>query len=88
MNQLFGKDGLIKLTDIRTTTGKSIQEGFRSLFAGSISALRNEKAHTKTVKISAAEAMRRLMFASILMYKLDEAEENQNNRTRVSKAES
>ena len=74
MNQLFGVDALIKLADTRTKTGKSVQEGFRSLFAGAISALRNEKAHTNTVKISAAESMRRLMFASMLMYKLDEAE--------------
>ena len=40
--------------------------------AGAMSALRNPKAHSNDVVLTAEEAMRRLMFASMLMYKLDE----------------
>lgn len=74
MNKLFGPNFLIKLADTNTDTGKGIQEGFHFMFAGSMAGLRNPKAHTNTVTITAAEAMRRLMFASMLMYKLDEVE--------------
>ena len=75
MNKLFGQNGLAKLADTNTETGKGIQEGFHLMFAGSMAGLRNPKAHSNTVKITTAEAMRRLMFASILMYKLDEVDE-------------
>ena len=72
MNKLFGPNGLVKLEDTSTDTGRDIQEGFHFMFAGSIAGLRNPKAHTNAVAISAEEAMRRMMFASMLMYKLDE----------------
>ena len=74
MNKLFGNNGLVKLADINTDTGKNIQEGFHFMFAGSMAGLRNPKAHSNTVTSTAAEAMRSLMFASMLMYKLDEAD--------------
>ena len=70
MNKAFGKNEL-KLGDLETETGRNIQEGFRSMFAGGIQAFRNPKAHSNKETISAAEAMRRLMFASSLMYELD-----------------
>ena len=76
MNKLFGPNGLVKLEDTSTDTGRDIQEGFHFMFAGSIAGLRNPKAHTNAVAISAEEAMRRMMFASMLMYKLDEVNEN------------
>lgn len=38
-----------------------------------MSALRNPKAHSNDEVLTAEEALRRLMFASMLMYKLDEA---------------
>ena len=43
------------------------------MFAGAMSALRNPKAHSNEEIISAEEALRRLMFASTLMFALDEA---------------
>lgn len=70
MNKAFGKNEL-KLGDLETETGRNIQEGFRSMFAGGIRAFRNPKAHSNKEAISAAEAMRRIMFASSLMYELD-----------------
>lgn len=42
------------------------------MLAGALSALRNPRVHAN-VSISAEEAMRELMFASMLMYKIDEA---------------
>ena len=41
-----------------------------------MSALRNPKAHTNTIVVTKEECMRRLMFASMLMYKIDEAVEH------------
>ena len=45
---------------------------FCIMLAISASALRNPKAHSNDVVISKEEAMRRLMYASMLMYKIDE----------------
>lgn len=42
------------------------------MLAGAMSALRNPKAHAN-ITITKDDAMRRLMFASMLMYKIDEA---------------
>ena len=70
MNKAFGKNEL-KLGDLETETGRNIQQGFRSMFVGGIQAFRNPKAHSNKETISAAEAMRRIMFASSLMYELD-----------------
>lgn len=73
MNKLFSKNNpLVKLADIETETGANIQQGYQLMFSGSMSALRNPKAHSNTVILSAAEAIRRIMFASMLMYQLDE----------------
>ena len=43
---------------------------FLIMFAGAISAFRNPKAHSNKEIITAEEAMRRIMFASSLLYKL------------------
>jgi hypothetical protein len=40
--------------------------------AGAMSALRNPKAHSNDEILTKGEAIRRLMFASMLMCKLDE----------------
>lgn len=42
------------------------------MLAGAMSALRNPKAHAN-ITIDREDAMRRLIFASMLMYKIDEA---------------
>ena len=70
MNKAFGKNEL-KLGDLRTETGRNIQQGFHFMFAGGIRAFCNPKAHSNKETIEAAEAMRRIMFASSLMYELD-----------------
>ncbi|MCR5767287.1 MAG: TIGR02391 family protein [Lachnospiraceae bacterium] len=75
MNKLFSLNNpLVIFDDFDTETGKNIQKGFHFMFAGAISALRNPKAHSNTIVLDARESMRRIMFASMLMYKLDEIE--------------
>ena len=63
---------MIKFCDLSDDTGKNTQLGYMEMLAGAMSALRNPKAHSNDVVISKEEAMRRLMFASMLMYKIDE----------------
>ena len=50
----------------------SRQNGFRDLFSGSISAIRNPICHDD-VAIGKHEAIRNLMLASLLMYKIDDS---------------
>lgn len=71
MHKAFGSPDGLKLGD-DTETGKNIQQGFHLMFAGAISAFRNPKAHSNKETITAGEAMRRIAFASSLLYKLDE----------------
>ena len=66
------------ITDISTDTGENVQRGFMDMFAGAAAALRNPKAHENDF-ITAEDAARQLMFASMLMYKLDEALERKEN---------
>lgn len=63
---------LVEFCDNSSETGKNIQKGFMQMLSGAMSALRNPKAHAN-IKLSADDAMRQLMFASMLMYKIDEA---------------
>lgn len=48
----------------------SIQEGYKLMFKGSMLAIRNPKAHANE-KIEKEDALRKLAFASMLMFKLD-----------------
>ena len=73
MNKVFSKeDALLDICDRSVESGEDIHDGTRFMLAGAMAALRNPKAHAN-ITISAEEAMRRLMFASMLMYKLDDA---------------
>lgn len=72
MNKIFAdKDPLFELGDLTTQTGKDIQSGTRFLFAGAMGALRNPKSH-ENITLEKEDCMRRLIFASMLMYKIDE----------------
>lgn len=63
---------LIEFCDRSTDSGANTQKGFMEMLAGAMSALRNPKAHAN-IPIDRNDAMRRLVFASMLMYKIDEA---------------
>ena len=56
--------------EIASTSGRDAQTGYMNMFAGAISAIRNPKAH-ENMTISKDDAIRKLYFASMLMYKLE-----------------
>lgn len=66
------KSPIIEICDQSNTTGINIQKGYMEMLSGAISALRNPKAHAN-ITITSEEAMRQIIFASMLMYKIDEA---------------
>lgn len=70
---LGGKPPMLPVGELESESGKNIQEGTHFMMAGAISALRNPKSHSNEVQISKNEAIRRLMFASMLMNRIDEA---------------
>ena len=72
MTHVFSaKSPLIEFCDRTTDTGMNTQKGYMQMLIGSNSALRNPKAH-ENIGLDKDEAFRRLMFASMLMYKIDE----------------
>ena len=73
MNTVFSDNNpLVEFCDRSTETGRNIQKGYMQMLAGAMSALRNPKAHAN-ITITEDDAMRRLVFASMLMYQIDEA---------------
>ncbi len=73
MNTMFSdKDPIIEICSRDTETDKNIHMGTRFMLAGAMSALRNPQAH-EIRDLSPDDAMRQLMFASMLMFKIDEA---------------
>lgn len=80
MKTIFSANSpLIAFCDQTDDTGFNIQKGFMEMLAGAMSALRNPKAHAN-ITIDKNDAMRRLMFASMLMYKIDDAVQYSNIR--------
>ena len=72
MNKVFSSNNpMLELCDRSTESGKNLQLGFKEMFSGSMSALRNPKAH-ENLSITPADAMRQIVFASMLMYKIDD----------------
>lgn len=72
MNKMFSANNpIIKLGDLSTETGRNLQQGYMNLFSGAMSALRNPKAH-ENIDLSKEECKKRLVFASMLMDRLDE----------------
>ena len=74
MNTIFSVNKpILKLCDLSSQTGEDKQKGLMLMAAGAMSALRNPKSHANSETVTPEEAMRRLMFASMLMYQIDEA---------------
>ena len=61
---------IIKLGDISTETGHNIQQGYMEMFAGAMMGIRNPQAHNNQ-SVSKSSAIRKLHFASMLMFKLE-----------------
>lgn len=63
---------IIEFCDRNNISGKNIQLGFMQMLSGAMSALRNPNAHSNDNVITEDDCVRRLMFASMLMYKIDD----------------
>ena len=61
---------IIKLDDTSTETGTNVQLGYMEMFSGAMKGIRNPKAHCNQT-ISKSDAIRKLHFASMLMFKLE-----------------
>lgn len=64
---------MIEFCDRSDISGKNIQLGYMLMLAGAMSALRNPHAHSNDEDVTKEDCCRLLMFASMLMYKIDEA---------------
>ena len=72
MNRAFSlQNPIIVLDDLSTETGKNIQKGYMQIFAGSMTGIRNPKAHNN-ITIDSQRAIHFLFLASLLMFKIDE----------------
>ena len=65
-------DPLLTFEELRAVSGKIVQEGYMYIFAGAIQGIRNPKAHDN-MNIAREDAIKRLVFASLLMDTVDEA---------------
>lgn len=75
MQEVFSeKSPLIRVASDDDPSEADVQRGYMFMFAGGMSAIRNPKAHDN-IEIDRNDALRKLYFASMLMYKLDEAEQ-------------
>jgi len=63
---------IILLEDLTTETGKNIQKGYLQIFAGTMTGIRNPKAHENIV-IEQERAVHFLFLANLLMQILDES---------------
>ena len=72
MQHVFSQNNPILLVEdnLESHTNKDTQQGYMMMFSGAMSAIRNPKAH-ENMEISKEDAIRKLMFASMLMYKLE-----------------
>lgn len=74
MHTLFSpKSLLFEFEDTSVESGKNVQQGYMEIFAGSIIAIRNPKAH-ENMTLDKESAYRRIVLASLLMDKIDDAE--------------
>lgn len=74
MNKLFSpKNPILRVHCITRDSQGDFQQGFHLMASGAMAALRNPKSHSNEEMLTAEEATRRLMFASMLIYQLDES---------------
>ena len=72
MNRAFSPNApLIVLDDLSTESGRNVQLGYMQIYAGSMTGIRNPKAHAN-VTIDDARARYFLFLASLLAYRFDE----------------
>jgi len=64
---------IIVLEDLRSQSGRDVQQGYMDIFAGSMIGIRNPKAHDN-INITRNRAIHFLFLASLLLYKIEERE--------------
>lgn len=69
------EEPVIVLEDIESESGRNIQEGYSHIYAGSMQAIRNPKAHGN-VTITTNRACHLLMLGSLLFHRLAERHES------------
>src|ERR1017187_1367929 len=62
---------VVRLADLSTEDGRNIQQGYMQIFAGSMTGIRNPKAHSNII-IDASRAIHLLHLASLLHFVFDE----------------
>lgn len=73
MRKCFSKQNpILKITNLDSESERNVQEGYMEMFAGAMIGIRNPKAHANQ-RITREDAVRKLHFASLLMYKVDQA---------------
>lgn len=79
MNKLFSPNNpVLVFEDNSTDSGKNVQQGYMQIFSGSIVGIRNPKAHENQI-LNKESAYKRIMLASLLMDKIDEAEKHEKS---------
>jgi uncharacterized protein (TIGR02391 family) len=63
---------IIKLNSLKTQSYKDEQMGFKLLYMGAMTGIRNPKAHDHVTQIDPSRTLKYLAFASLLMEKIDE----------------
>lgn len=72
MSRAFSvRDPIIQLDDLEYETGKNIQVGYMQIFSGSMTGIRNPKAH-ENITIDKTRAVHFLFLSSLLLCKLEE----------------
>jgi uncharacterized protein (TIGR02391 family) len=64
-------DPVIRLADLSNKDGQDIQKGYMQIFAGSMTGIRNPKAHSNVI-IDARRAIHLLHLASLLHFVFDD----------------
>ena len=67
------------LCEQKTESGQNIQKGYRMIFEGSMTAIRNQTAHDN-IKMAPNISFQKIMLASLLMSRLDMAEPCHNQK--------
>jgi uncharacterized protein (TIGR02391 family) len=62
---------VIRLTELLTETDRGIQQGYMQIMAGSMTGIRNPKAH-ENLNPDSSKALHMICLASLLMHKIDE----------------
>jgi uncharacterized protein (TIGR02391 family) len=66
-------DPFIVLSELETESGQNDQKGFMQIFKGAFQGIRNPKAHSLVDDLNEQKAAQYLIFASLLVRRLDEA---------------